>query len=473
MRKKKNLWALETALVISLTACSSSSPTNVVTTDTPTMVVSTLENDTSEVDETTTKPTSETTTVTETTKKTTTGSEETKATTTAEEKKTTTADTEEDTTTTAEKETTKAEAVKETEQDPAPESPSGASTPETTVAEAKETAKAEMQTAVTTTKKETATAAPTKAPATTAQTTVAPTTVAPTTAAKVVPVSITATVSGTHYIGDSLTGADFTVTVKMSDGSSLTNPAGFTATPLTLSGVTNSITVAYSAEGKTVSTTITVKAGEKPKETTQVVTTTAAPTTTTPAVTTPTAPAATETQPEETQSWTDYLKQECGACTFDYEFARQIFDEQNKARVENGVPALVWSDEVYERACYSAIAVATAYTQGKFDPFTGSGHDYSTPYRECIATDYTGTYTTWLGENLSYFDSDAKSCVQGLLGSSGHRDKMLNKCYTKGAVAVFKSFDSEECMGTARIISLLYDDDYTVSYTNATCTYPY
>lgn len=76
--------------------------------------------------------------------------------------------------------------------------------------------------------------------------------------------SIKASVSGTHYIGDTLTGTDFAVTVTMSDGSTLTNPAGWSANPLTLSGMSNQITVAY--EG--VSTTITVKASEKPAATT-------------------------------------------------------------------------------------------------------------------------------------------------------------------------------------------------------------
>lgn len=85
-----------------------------------------------------------------------------------------------------------------------------------------------------------------------------------TTKAAVTVQSIKASVSGTHYIGDTLTGTDFAVTVTMSDGSTLTNPAGWSANPLTLSGMSNQITVAY--EG--VSTTITVKASEKPAATT-------------------------------------------------------------------------------------------------------------------------------------------------------------------------------------------------------------
>ncbi len=72
--------------------------------------------------------------------------------------------------------------------------------------------------------------------------------------------SITASVSGSHYIGDTLTGADFTVTVTMSDGTTLTNPAGWSASPLALTGETNKVTVSYQG----VSTTVTVKAAKRP-----------------------------------------------------------------------------------------------------------------------------------------------------------------------------------------------------------------
>lgn len=73
------------------------------------------------------------------------------------------------------------------------------------------------------------------------------------------PKSITAKVSGTHYVGDTLSGSDFTVTVTMSDGSTLTNPAGWSASPLKLSAESNKITVSYSS----ISSTITVKASKK------------------------------------------------------------------------------------------------------------------------------------------------------------------------------------------------------------------
>lgn len=71
-------------------------------------------------------------------------------------------------------------------------------------------------------------------------------------------VSITAKVSGKHTVGQTLTAADFTITVNMSDGSTIKNPAGWNANPLTLSSETTVITVTYNG----LSTTVTVNASQ-------------------------------------------------------------------------------------------------------------------------------------------------------------------------------------------------------------------
>lgn len=70
------------------------------------------------------------------------------------------------------------------------------------------------------------------------------------------PVSMTATVNGSFNIGDTLTAANFTITVNMSDGTVLTNPPGFAADPLTLTQASNIINVAYGV----LTTTVTVPA---------------------------------------------------------------------------------------------------------------------------------------------------------------------------------------------------------------------
>lgn len=87
------------------------------------------------------------------------------------------------------------------------------------------------------------------------------TTEEPTTSAPVVQ-SVSARVGGTHYIGEDLSAADFTVVVTMSDGSEKTNPAGWAADHLHLGEEENRITVTYQG----VMTIITVYAKERPTE---------------------------------------------------------------------------------------------------------------------------------------------------------------------------------------------------------------
>lgn len=80
------------------------------------------------------------------------------------------------------------------------------------------------------------------------------------------PVSISATVkSMERHVGDQLNTSDFTVTVTMSDGSTVNNPNGWTANPMTLASESNVITISYS--GLTTSVTVpavVVSIGEPP-----------------------------------------------------------------------------------------------------------------------------------------------------------------------------------------------------------------
>lgn len=71
--------------------------------------------------------------------------------------------------------------------------------------------------------------------------------------------SLEAKVNGKHYVGDTLSASDFTVTVTMSDGSTVKNPAGWNADKLTLDAETTVITITY----KNLSTQVTVKAEVK------------------------------------------------------------------------------------------------------------------------------------------------------------------------------------------------------------------
>ena len=171
-------------------------------------------------------------------------------------KETTDQETESEEESTAEETTAEEPTAEESEEPTAEEE----TTPETT---------AEPTTAEPTTPEPTTAEPTTPEPTTPEPTTAEPTTVAPTkppetkpveTTPAVVAKSITGSVNGTHYIGDNLSAADFTITVTMSDGSKLTNPAGFAVSPLNISSATTTFTCAYAD----VSGTFSYTASEKP-----------------------------------------------------------------------------------------------------------------------------------------------------------------------------------------------------------------
>lgn len=83
-----------------------------------------------------------------------------------------------------------------------------------------------------------------------------PTEPQPTKPAPATPTKLTASVKGSYQVGDTLKTSAFTVKVTMSDGTVLTNPSGWSASPMKLSSTSNKITVSY----KGLSTTVTVKA---------------------------------------------------------------------------------------------------------------------------------------------------------------------------------------------------------------------
>ena len=229
MKKKNLITALAVIAVISLTACANS----VDTTET-----------TSSVSESTVTGT-ESSTETESSAD---GTSESETETTTESE--TESESESEKETSSESETETSETEKQTE--PSPEEPTLPPVTEET--------------------KPTTTPEPTKPAVTTPATTVTPpaTTTAPPTTTRPPEtmsyepaptiVSVTGKVNGTHYIGDTLSNKDFTITVKLSNGVTLTNPTGFTVSPLKLTAKTNTLTVTYSG----VKGTFTVNASEKP-----------------------------------------------------------------------------------------------------------------------------------------------------------------------------------------------------------------
>jgi hypothetical protein len=68
-----------------------------------------------------------------------------------------------------------------------------------------------------------------------------------------------------RHVGDQLNASDFTVTVTMSDGSTVKNPNGWTANPMTLASESNVITISYSGLTTTVTVpAVVVSIGEPP-----------------------------------------------------------------------------------------------------------------------------------------------------------------------------------------------------------------
>jgi uncharacterized protein YkwD len=263
---------------------------------------------------------------------------------------------------------------------------------------------------------------PTTASVTTAQTTTEQIVKAPTTAAKkettagtsaaiVKPVSISASVSGTHYGGETLTGADFNVIVTFSDGTTSTNPIGFTASPLTLVTGSNSIVVTYNS----VSTTITANAMEKATAVaTTAAPTTAAPTTAAPSTTAPTTEASTNiTVP-------DGIVDEIG---------RQAFVIQNQYRSEVGVGQLTWSNELYAVACIRAKEMSIDFShRGQITTGENGCHDY-------LST--TTVYTSEQAYQQALSD-EAAFLMELWKDSAGHYRTLTTAEYKYGAIAAYE-----------------------------------
>ncbi len=316
----------------------------------------------------------------------------------------------------------------------------------------------------TTTKKTSAkeTTKATEKETTAAQTTTAveTTTVAETTTEAVTVQSVSAVVNGTHYVGETLSGSDFTVTVTMSDGSTLTNPAGWSANPLSLTSTSNLITVAYSG----ASVTITVNAETVPETTTAAVVAQAT-TAMTVAQTTAATTAAATTQEATTVAVTTASNEESitiKSGNWSYEFALLLFDAQNELRIEAGLEPFIWDDQCYEVAKQCSKICGDA---GTLD------HDLTKQYRSNVSrtTSDGRTIQVFYDENLQgagcYEDSKAvsvyKSFATNLLnqikGSPGHYADVINEAYEYAAVAVYRHNDGSNNL---TISYIFYSSDY-------------
>ena len=92
---------------------------------------------------------------------------------------------------------------------------------------------------------------------------------------------------------------------------------------------------------------------------------------------------------------------------FDRAMAEQVFALVNEERVANGIPALIWSEDVYN------IAV-----------------------QRCYENDIHASMRTGTSENQSEGQQTAEEIYQGWHDSPGHHDNYMNPNYTYSAVAV-------------------------------------
>ena len=92
---------------------------------------------------------------------------------------------------------------------------------------------------------------------------------------------------------------------------------------------------------------------------------------------------------------------------FDRAMAEQVFALVNEERVANGIPALIWSEDMYN------IAV-----------------------QRCYENDYHAGMRAGTSENYSEGQQTAEEIYQGWHDSPGHHDNYMNPNYTYSAVAV-------------------------------------
>lgn len=104
--------------------------------------------------------------------------------------------------------------------------------------------------------------------------------------------------------------------------------------------------------------------------------------------------------------------------------AQESFALQNDLRAQNGVPALSWSEELYESAKVRVAEIVQQFSHTRPD---GSS---------CF-TAFTGKWRN-MGENIAYGQRSAQQVTQGWFNSEGHRKNMLRSNFNNAAVACYE-----------------------------------
>ena len=151
------------------------------------------------------------------------------------------------------------------------------------------------------------------------------------------------------------------------------------------------------------------------------------------------APAATPTPAQTTTTGTTDTSGEY----FDRAMAEQVFALVNEERVANGIPALIWSEDMYN------IAV-----------------------QRCYENDLHAGVRAGTSENYSEGQQTAEEIYQGWHDSPGHHDNYMNPNYTYSAVAVRVVPLMGGALGNIHVHYQVFTWDSTVTNSSVTINTP-
>ena len=112
---------------------------------------------------------------------------------------------------------------------------------------------------------------------------------------------------------------------------------------------------------------------------------------------------------------------------FDDAMAREIFNELNAFRQENGLNALNWNSAIKVNSDVRAIEIGTYFSHTR-----PNGGKFNSINNSCS------------GENIAAEFTSASSVMEGWKNSAGHRANMLYAGFTSCAVSVFVYYDVNE-----------------------------
>lgn len=126
-----------------------------------------------------------------------------------------------------------------------------------------------------------------------------------------------------------------------------------------------------------------------------------------------------------------FANETANKASLNYGFERQIFELINKKRLENGLPALVWSEDV------AKIARIHSENMANFKFFSHAGLDGKMVNNR--ADDLGVSKWRSIGENIAYnrgFANPIEFAVEGWMKSPAHRDNILSRRWKESGIGI-------------------------------------